>query len=173
MRRALVIFLTLLLLWGVVSELNHAITSWHVFLWTAGLFVTFSALTLPFGAGVLATMMGGLLCDAAAPVAFGAHALLFAAAHVVIFNIRDRVPRDETVARVIIALLTNLALFLVFSFYQVSRLPSPASAWPRIIVDLISSQIFIALVAPWFFALQATALEIARPLTSYHGRNDD
>ncbi|MEO7969318.1 MAG: hypothetical protein ABIS34_11045 [Opitutus sp.] len=173
MRRGFVIFLTMLLLWGVVSELNHSITRWHLFLWTAGLFVTFSALTLPLGVGVLTTLLGGLLCDASAPVGFGAHALLFSAAHVVIFNLRDRVPRDETVARVIIALLTNLALFLVFSFYQVSRLPSPASAWPRIIVDLMCSQIFIAVVAPWFFALQASALELARPLTSYHGRNEE
>lgn len=170
MRRALVTFATLVLLWAVVSELNHVITSWHVYLWIAGLFITYSALTLPLGGGLLATMMGGMLCDASAPIAFGTHALLFAAAHVIIFNIRDRVPRDETVARVIIALLANLALFLVFSFVQISRLPSPAVSWPRIVFDLICSQIFLTLIAPWFFALQAGALELARPLTADYGR---
>ena len=167
MRRALVTFSTLVLLWAVVSEINHLLSPYHVFLWTAGLFVTYAALALPLRGGLAATFMAGLLCDASTPVAFGTHALLFAAAHVVIFNLRDRVPRDETAGRVIIALLANLALFLVFSFLQIGRLPLPSAAWPRIICDLICSQIFIAVVAPWFFALQAGALDLARPLMAY------
>lgn len=171
MRRALVTFLTLALLWGFVSELNHQLAPWHVYLWIGGLFVTFSAINLPFSSGLLATLMGGFLIDAYSPVAFGTHALLFAAAHAIIFNMRDRIPRDETIARVIIALLTNLALFLVFSFIQVTRLPSPAAVWPRIILDLISSQVFLALIAPWFLALQFRALEVAGPLVTYSRRN--
>jgi rod shape-determining protein MreD len=173
MRRGLIIFLTLILLWAVVSELNHSLTPQHVYLWIAGLFITFGALNLPLGAGLGASFLSGLLHDANAPVPFGSHALLFAAAHVVIFNIRDRVPREETLARVVIALLANLALFLVFSFLQISRLPSPAVAWPRIVADLICSQLFLALIAPWFFALQTRALEIARPLTASYGHNTD
>jgi rod shape-determining protein MreD len=173
MRRGLIISLTLVLLWAVVSEVNHALAPQHIFLWIAGLFVTFGALNLPLAPGLSASFVCGLLHDANAPVPFGSHALLFAAAHVVIFNIRDRVPREETLARVVIALLANLALLLVFSFLQISRLPSPAVAWPRIVVDLICSQLFIALVAPWFFALQARALDLARPLTMSYGRNAD
>ena len=173
MRRALVIFATSVLLWAVVSELNHTLTPRHVYLWIAGLFVTFSALTLPLGGGLTATFMSGLLCDAGTPLVFGTQALLFAAAHVIIFNLRDRVPRDETVARVIIALLANLTLFLLFAFLQVERLPLPGAVWPRIIFDLVCSQIFLVLVAPWFFALQARALELARPFTTSQGRDVD
>ena len=172
MRRALVTFLTLVLLWAVVAEINHALAPQHLYLWTAGLFVTYAALLLPLGGGLTATMMAGMLYDASSPVAFGTHALLFAAAHVILFNVRDRVPRDETAGRVIIALLTNLTLFLVFSFLQIGHLPSPATAWPRIICDLICSQIFLALVAPWFFALQTRALELALPLTAYSRPSD-
>ena len=173
MRRALVTFSTLVVLWAAVSELNHALAPLHVYLWIGGLFVTFSAITLPLSGGLIATMMAGFLFDATDPVAFGTHALLFAAAHVVLFNMRDRIPRDETASRVIIALLTNLALFLVFSFIQIARLPAPAAVWPRIIFDLVCSQVFLALIAPWFFAFQAGALEIARPLTAYSRRNAD
>ncbi len=36
--------------------------------------------------------------------------------------------------------------------------PSPAAAWPRLIADLVCSQVFLALIAPWFFALQHRAL---------------
>jgi rod shape-determining protein MreD len=173
MRRALVIFATCVLLWAVVSQLNHALTRGHVYLWIAGLFITFSALTLPLGGGLTATFMTGLLCDAGTPLAFGTQALLFAAAHVVIFNLRERVPRDETVARVTIASLANLTLFLVFAFLQVGRLPSAGAVWPRIFFDLLCSQLFLVLVAPWFFALQARALELARPLFAQIGRDLD
>lgn len=173
MRRALVIFATSVLLWAVVSELNHALAPRHVYVWIAGLFITFSALMLPLGGGLTATFMSGLLCDAGTPLIFGTQALLFAAAHVVIFNLRDRVPRDETVARVIIALLANLTLFLLFSFLQVGRLPEPGAVWPRIIFDLLCSQLLLLLVAPWFFALQARALELARPLIAEHGLDLD
>jgi len=161
MRRFLVTFATLLLLWTVVSQLNHALAPAHVYLFVPALFLTYAALALPLRAGLAATLSAALLCDSATPVIFGTHALLFAVAHIFLFNLRDRVPRDETSARVVIALLANLALFLVFSFVQISRLPAPAEAWPRIICDLLCSQIFLAVIAPWFFALQARALELA------------
>ena len=170
MRRAFVIFITLLLLCAVLAELNHALTPWHVYLWIGGLFVTFSALTLALRPGIAASVCIGMILDASASIPFGTHALLFAAAHVVIFNIRDRVPRDETVARVVIALLANLALFLVLSFFLIARLPVPAAAWPRLIVDLLCSQLLIAAIGPWFFALQTGALEISRPFTTRYGR---
>jgi len=171
MRRALVVFATLILLWAFLSELNHALSPWHMYVWTGGLFVTYAALALPLHPGLLASLMGGMLCDASAPIPFGTHALLFAATHVVIFNVRNRVPRDETVARTIIASIANFALSLVFSLFLISRVPSLVSAWPRMLTDLICSQVLIALIAPWFFALQAGALDIARPLTSRYGRD--
>ena len=169
MRRTLVTFLTLLLLWVVVSQVNHILAGAHVYLFAGGLFVTYAALQLPLRAGIAAVLLAGLLCDANVPVPFGLHTLLFAAAYAVISNLRDHLPRDETVARVIVALLANLALFLVFSFALIGRGPAPATVWPRLIFDLLCSQVFLALLAPWFFALQARALQLAQverdPLT--------
>ncbi len=158
MRRALVTFATLLLLWVLVAQVNHVLGPAHVFLFAGGLFVTYAALVLPLRDGLAAVLLAGLLCDAGAPVRFGTHLLLFTAAHAVVFNIRDRVPRDETVARVIVALLVNLALFLALSFALVGRGPAPGAVWPRLILDLACSQVFLAIIAPWFFALQARSL---------------
>jgi rod shape-determining protein MreD len=107
-------------------------------------------------------MLGGLICDANAPVVFGTHMLLFAAAHVTLFHLRDRVPRDDNVSAIVVVLLTNLALFLVFSFTQIHDSPAPAAVWPRLIADLVCSQLFLVIVTPWFFALQAGALALAR-----------
>jgi rod shape-determining protein MreD len=157
-RPALVTALTLALLWALVAQVNHALTDIRVYLFVGGLFVTFAALRLPLRVGLGAVFLSGLICDANAPVSFGTHALLFAAAHAVVFHLRDRLPRDDTITRVIVALLTNLAVFLIFSFIQIAQSPSPAAAWPRLIADLACSQCFLALIAPWFLALQQQTL---------------
>jgi rod shape-determining protein MreD len=162
MRRTLILFATLLLLWTIVAQLNHALTGMRVYLFPGALYVVFGALTQPRRSGLVASLLGGLLCDANTPVIFGTHVLLFAAAHVILFHVRDRVPRDDNVSAIIVVLLTNLALFLVFSFTQIHAAPAPAAIWPSLIVDLLCSQLFLALVTPWFLALQAQALALAR-----------
>jgi rod shape-determining protein MreD len=162
MRRTLALFLSSIVLWTLVTQLNDALAGWRVYLFAGSLFVAFAALTQPHGPGLAATILGGLVCDAHAPVPFGLHALLFAAAHLALFRIRDRVPRGDNVAAIIVVLLTNLALFLMFSFTQIHAAPLPGATWPRLIADLVCSQVFLALVTPWFFALQAGALKLAR-----------
>ena len=163
MRRSLILFLTLVLLWTLVAQLNHALTGLRVYLFAGSLFITFAALTQPLRAGIGRVILGGLLCDANAPASvFGTHTLLFLAGYFVIFNLRDRIPRDDSSSRIVVALLANFALFLVFSFAQIGHSPAPAAVWPRLIVDLVCSQLFLALATRWFFALQAKALILAR-----------
>ncbi|MSU66573.1 MAG: hypothetical protein EXS38_10840 [Opitutus sp.] len=162
MRRTFVLAATLIVLWAVVTELNHGLTGWRGYLFVGGLYAVFAALLQPFRSGFATTVIGGLICDAHAPTAlFGTHALLFALAHVGVFHLRDRIPRDDTAARIVVSLLTNLALFLLFSFTQIHHSPAPATAWPRLFADLVGSQVFVALVTPWLFALQSRALVLA------------
>src|SRR5687767_9261753 len=115
MRRTLILFVTLLLLWTIVTQLNDALSSIRVHVFASGLFVAYIALIQPRRAGLIACMLAGLVFDSNTPVAFGTHMLLFAAAHVTIFQIRERIPRDDNTSAIVVVLLTNLALFLVFS----------------------------------------------------------
>jgi rod shape-determining protein MreD len=158
MRRALVVFLTLVLLWAIVALLNDALAGLHLYVFVGGLYVTYAALVLPERPGLVAVFLAGLLCDANAPVYFGTHALLFAAAHAVLCNLRDRLPHEETAGRVAIALLVNFGLLLVLSLSKIGGLPDPAASWIRIFADLFASQVFLTLIAPWFFALQERSL---------------
>lgn len=160
MLRLILILLSTLLLWAVSAQINHALAPWRLYVFVGALAVTLPALTFSLRTGLLASFLGGLLFDAVAPVTFGTHAFLFALTHAVVFNLRDRLPRDDTLSRVLIALFANLGLFLVFSFSQVARSPAPASLWPRLFADLACSQILLALIAPWFFAIQARALAL-------------
>lgn len=162
MLRTLIVTLSILALWAVIAEVNHALAPVHVYLFVGGLCVTVGALTLPLSSGFAASFIGGLIFDSMTPVAYGTHAVLFAIAHAVVYHLRDRLPREETTGRVVIALLANLGIFLAFSFVQISRSPAPGAAWPRLIADLVCSQVFLTLAAPWFFAFQQRLLLLAR-----------
>jgi rod shape-determining protein MreD len=160
MRGAVALFITLYVLRAAVAELNSALSATHLWLFAGGLFVTYSALAVPFRQGFVASVLAGLLCDSVTPVAFGTHAALFAAAHAVVFNVRERLQRDETAVRVVVALIVNAALFLAITLTRLGH--GGRAAWPRMASDLAWSELVLAIVAPWFFALQLRTLELAR-----------
>lgn len=162
MRRLIILFTAQLVLWALVAQLNHLLTGWRVYLFPAALYVAYAALLQTWRAGFTASILAGLVCDATSPVAFGTHACLFAAAHATLHHLRDRLPRADTAGQVVIVLLVNLGLFLGFSLTQIHASPVPGEVWRRLLVDLVCSQVFLALITPWFFALQARALVLAR-----------
>jgi rod shape-determining protein MreD len=162
MRGTVALFLTLYLLRALVAEVNNSLSGLHIWLFAGGLFVAYSALMMPFRPGFVATLLAGLLCDSVTPVPFGTHAFLFSAAHIIVFNLRERMQRDDTAVRVIAALLINAGLFLALTFVRIRVAHGGAAAWPRMLSDLAWSEVAIAVAAPWFFALQLRTLEIAR-----------
>ena len=162
MRGTVALFLTLYLLRALVAEVNNSLSCLHIWLFAGGLFVAYSALMMPFRPGFVATLLAGLLCDSVTPAPYGTHAFLFSAAHIIVFNLRERMQRDDTAVRVIAALLINAGLFLALTFVRIRVAHGGAAAWPRMLSDLAWSEVAIAVAAPWFFALQLRTLEIAR-----------
>lgn len=149
------------LLWTLFGQLNHYLSDWHVNLFAGGLLVTFPALRLAYRDGWKIVVLLGLWCDAGAPVHFGLHAILFLAAHTAIFHVRGRFPREEVFFGTLVALIANAAIFLVLTAGLIVRNPAPFAALPAIILDLFLSELFVAVAAGWFFALQEQALEFA------------
>jgi rod shape-determining protein MreD len=164
MRGTAVLFVTLYLLQVLVACVNSALSDFHLWLFAGGLYVAYSALVMPFGEGFTATFLAGLLCDAMTPVAFGTHAILFALAHAVVYNLRERMQREETTVRVIVALVINAAVFIAISVMTLGL--RHLGEWPRALSDLLWSEAVIASIAPWFFALQLHSLELARANTA-------
>lgn len=152
----------LLLLWALTAQINHYLTGHGVHLFVGALYVTFTALQFPARSGLLLSAAAGLLCDAVAPVPPGTHLLLFAVAHALICKSRHRLPADHGTSQVIIALIANAALYLALSLILIVRQPVIAQLWPRLIWDLLLSEIFIALIGPWFFALQSRIIDLNR-----------
>jgi cell shape-determining protein MreD len=151
-----------LLLWWLCGLANHYLAPHAIYLYSGGLFVTFAALRLDLRHGFAATLLTGLAIDAMEPVPFGLSAFLFGLVHAFLLYGRQRFPREESVFATVVALLSNLFIFLVLSFVLVGENPQPAGAWLRLFCDLIMSQLVITLITPWFMALQERAFELAR-----------
>lgn len=160
-QRLLILTGASLLLALILGQLNHFLSAWQMHAWCGGLFVAFAALRLDYRTGALAAFIAGLLLDAGEPSAFGTQGFLFLGAHAVIFNIRARAPRGETIVGVVVALLANLGLFLAMSFLRIDPAVQPARAWLRVFADLLISQVVLAVIAPWFFAVQTRLLELS------------
>ena len=62
-----------------------------------------------------------------------------------------------SVAVTLLALFTNFGLFLAFTL---SRGTTEASHWPRLVTDLVASQVLVALATPWFTSLQARLIDL-------------
>jgi len=160
-RQPLIVTLCGVLLWTVTAQANHYLAAWHLNLFTGGLMLAYAALR--FRSRIIWRIAAplGLLVDAASATPFGMHAALFLTAGAVIHQMRGRKPRTDLVFSVAVAVLTNAALFLVIAVAFAIRGPVQAGVVLTLFLNLLLSSAFVALVAPWYFALQARALELA------------
>jgi len=159
------------LLWTLVSQLNHHLTPSYLSVFVGGLLITFSSLRLAHRDGWRAALLLGLWCDSAAPIHFNTngqlsvytvlHTALFLVTHTLIFRFRARIPHQETFIAVVVALIANAIIFTALSLAYIVRNPVPLAAVPALSVHLFFSELLIALIAPWFFALQERLFEFA------------
>lgn len=168
-RWGVVVLANVLLLWLTGLANHHLASAWFPFasyftahLYLGGLFVVFAALRLDARNGWIAIVTTGILADVTTPVPFGTSIVLLGFAYAVLLYGRHRFPRDEPLFGTVVALFANLFLFLALSFLLVGAGPSPGRAWLRLFTDLVFSQLAIALITPWFLALQARAFDLAR-----------
>ncbi len=159
LRTPFIVFGANVLLWTVQSQLNHYTAPSQLSVFLGGLCVTFPALRLSYRDGVRALVLTGFWFDAASPVPFGLHTLLFLFCHTVLHGVRGRLARDETLVGLGCAALCNLVLFLALSFALLHRGPEPLAIIPRLIADSLVSFGILAVVGAWFFALVEHSLE--------------
>lgn len=158
----LILFVSALLLGLITGQVNYSLAPWQLHVFAGGLAVTFAGLHFPRGPGLAVVLLAGLLADAASPLAFGTHATLFGAAFLVVHQLRDRVPTDMVWPRVGVALVANFGIFLALSLLRTRLFPAPGQAWVRLFWDLLCSQALVAVIGPWFLALQGRSLQLVR-----------
>ncbi len=155
---AVLLLLGNIILVTMVAQANHYLAAWQLHLWLGGLLVTPAALSARHRAGAAVVFLTGLAMDATSPVACGTQALVLLAGHALVYTWRDRLARSEATAQAMAALTANLVTFLLLAVAESFTAPRPGGALGRLLADLVASQLVLALVAPWFCALQARLL---------------
>lgn len=147
-----------LVLMLVTRELNHAFSGAALSVFAWGLPVAFAALRLDFTSGWRSVVLLGLMTDALAPVPFGTHAVIFLSLFVLIYRTRQRVPRDETLVGVVYAVVATVIIYLTLSLALVWHAPLPGRQVGRLFSEAGLSALLVALLGPWFLALNEHAL---------------
>lgn len=168
--RWLIVLLANLLLWSLVGTVNHHLSRFSflwleycsVHLYVGGMLVVYSALRLNPKHGWIGISLTGLIIDSLEPIPFGTSTILLGIAYATLLYGRRRFPREGSIFAVVVALFANLFLIIALSFLIIGANPNPGHAWLRIFVDLITSQLVILIITPWFLALQNQAMQLAR-----------
>ena len=158
--RWLIVFFANALLWWLVSLANNYLPPSSVHFYVGGLFVVYSALRLDHRHGLVAVLLTGLLVDAIEPIPYGTSMLLLGLVHATLVYGRRRFPREGALFGIVVALFANLFLVIALSFLLVGASPRPGSAWLRIFMDLLASQVLLVVITPWFLTLQDRAMEL-------------
>ena len=158
LRQPLILIACGIVLWTITAQINHYLAPWHLNLFTGGLVLAFPALRLPWRDTWRIALPLGLWHDAASAATFGAYTMLFLLAAALIHRFRTRMPRTDTIAGIITAILANTGIIVLLSIALAIRVPIPDGIVWTLALNIILSAIFIALVAPWYFALQTQAL---------------
>lgn len=157
-RQPLIIIACGIVLCALVAQLNHELAPWHLNLFAGGLLITYPALRLSHRDLWRIVLPLGLWMDAATPVPFGLHTILFFLACAILYHVRVRLPRADTVLGIVVAVLTNAGISLALSLAFALRGPIPGNILGTLLCDVVLSSAFVALIARWFFALQNRAL---------------
>tara|TARA_B110000483_G_scaffold104527_1_gene127553 strand:- start:4177 stop:4716 length:540 start_codon:yes stop_codon:yes gene_type:complete len=169
-RRLIVMVVTGWILITLMRQTNHLLAPTGLSIWLGGLLIAFAALHLNPKTGFTACLIIGMMLDAWAPLGFGTHAVLFGAAQIIVVRIRRRFAASELTIGIIVALIINLILFVMITFIVIGRSHGGPISGVRLLTDLVVSQVVLALIAPWYFALQHRALSLVLNPRSLRGR---
>lgn len=149
----------------LVSQLNHYLTDFSFFglahgqayLFLPGLPLAFTALRLNLRPAVVTTVATALALEAMLPLRSGAILLPAAACVCVTISLRTGFNRFEASTAVLAALIMNLVLLLAITIVTYS---AGGVSLSRVALDLLFSQLAVALLTGWFFAAQTALLEL-------------
>ncbi len=152
-RRTLIILLANGLLYFVLNQINEILAPVSVHISMDALFLLFVFFYLKTGQALLIGLLTALFVDAALPVPFGMHIILYFGSLAFLLNMR-RVFRRESPRHVLLAALwCNLFIMLGISLLAGQDLLTQSAFWLRFLCDLALSQLALALVACWWVNL--------------------
>ena len=138
-----------------------------VYFYLGGVFAILPAIRLDFYRGFCCAVVTGCFLDAALPTPFGFHACCLAIAQVFLWSTNERMKMHRRQTLILFGLIMNLFLFLTLHVWFLFQVPEGTEILHgRTFVDLVFSELLIALPMPWLIELHDDFLRIAGIETS-------
>lgn len=144
----------------LAGEMNHHLAPLSLHVFAGGLLITFGALRLQLKPAFLANALTALLVDAMTPMTPGVMFLGLMAVHTLIFASRGNIPRESSRAATAVAVGANTLIMLLLALSFAREAVHPAAYWQRMSIDILLSQVIVAIGATWFFSLQMASLRL-------------
>jgi hypothetical protein len=132
-----------------------------IYFYLAGIYAVLPALRLDFHRGFFCAALSGCFLDAALPAPFGFHVCGLVLAQVALHSTNERTSIRSRPTLVAAALIINFTLFLGLHIWFSFKLPEGAEILHgKAFVDLLFSQILLAIILPWLISLHDAFLGI-------------
>lgn len=144
------------ILWLILTELNHYLSIWSLYIMTPALFVLYPALNLSYRKGLLISLLTGLLQDSALPLSSnGFFTLALPTLHLITFRLRDKLHREGGLDTVLLLQVINLITLLVLTvLLSPSQLGGLSAHFLALLLQVLISQLFILVTGNYFLGLQ-------------------
>ncbi|MCB1123031.1 MAG: hypothetical protein KJT03_15860, partial [Verrucomicrobiae bacterium] len=146
----LVIFLLHMVIVLLLSQLNQTLATVSLFLFINGLLVTFPALFLPFGQGIVAVILLSIFYDSGESWDIGTSLIPYLITFVIIYYTRPRIRYQEKNVFKSVVLVANLALFVYYTVLAGTRFGTSSSFVLLNLTHLVFSQLVLYIFSGWF-----------------------
>ncbi len=152
--RFFVLFACNLLLFYLLQLVNQTLGIYGVTLFPDGLYLFFPALFLRLRWALLNIALFALWVDAALPIVFGFHLILWCCAATVLFYLRQGLRRATRFQQVLTCLVVTLVLVLAQGVFLGGEYRLSLFYWERLLADLGLSLLFFFPLAYWFLSFE-------------------
>lgn len=148
-----------------VGELFSSMLSvWGLHLFLLGLWVSYPAIYLSFGTGLLVVLAAGFWLDVSTPWPLGTQALLGAVFYIILQAIRHKLNEDFRLPFVRVALVLNGLSFLALALLQSQNSFFILTYWKSIIINFFVSEGVVLLLAPLWLKLMDRLSDLNRKI---------
>ena len=135
------------------AVLASGLSPWGLTLYLLGFWVSYPALKLSFGTGLIVVLGIGFWLDAATPWALGTQALLGGSGYLGLQWLRHKLREEADLPFMGVALVMNALFVILMGLFMGSGHYQEGAYWKQLGLSLLASELFIFFISPIWLGL--------------------
>ena len=142
------------------EQLNYYLNIWGIEIMVIAMLLSFSSLSLTHMQGALSLIPIALYLDSHSPLPFGSSLVILIGLHYLIVGFRKQFRREANSIGLSVALISNLAIHLLYTLFALTYLGSEGLDGARIGLNLLGSSLVIGILNPFYSSLLEDLLSL-------------